>query len=337
MDNHIINFADSFNNYKQCVSNRDLLYLLDALKSKVPIKRVECSRLRNPTLRGLLALYEILCINKSVIDLKISSHIIDVVNGVFCLSATHYSAHVSPGDVKSFQRLCIKELSLKGCSFTDAGVSALCDLFKFSSSLTVIDLSECNICDDVLLKIISALQYNPNLKKVSLNNSSITFNSLLKILDLRSSEKLPEYFETHPHSIDLRHGVFCFVPQCRTELTSDQLSSLQSYLKKFIIKEFTLKKCRFSDYIILYEIIRCNFKFLTFIDFSYCGLNDHNLMEILNKLQLQSNSNLTEIHLGLNSIGAEGAFALTEALTVDASVSKVCLACNSIGAEGAIV
>jgi hypothetical protein len=44
---------------------------------------------------------------------------------------------------------------------------------------------------------------------------------------------------------------------------------------------------------------------------------------------------LTTIELGWNSIGAEGAAALAEALKVNRSVTDFHLNCNSVGAEGA--
>ncbi|KAL0243286.1 hypothetical protein GEMRC1_005847 [Eukaryota sp. GEM-RC1] len=50
---------------------------------------------------------------------------------------------------------------------------------------------------------------------------------------------------------------------------------------------------------------------------------------------LKTNSTITSLELGSNSIGAEGAGALAESLKVNASVTSVNLWNNSIGAEGA--
>jgi len=49
---------------------------------------------------------------------------------------------------------------------------------------------------------------------------------------------------------------------------------------------------------------------------------------------LKTNTSVTSINLGFNSIGAEGMKALAEALKTNTSVTSIDLRCNSIGAEG---
>ena len=46
------------------------------------------------------------------------------------------------------------------------------------------------------------------------------------------------------------------------------------------------------------------------------------------------NTSLTEIHLGENNIGAEGAKYVAEALKVNTSLTEINLASNKIGDEG---
>ncbi|KAL0251710.1 hypothetical protein GEMRC1_000922 [Eukaryota sp. GEM-RC1] len=71
--------------YGEEVENTDLVLLLSGLKSNVPIKRVECSGFKSPSLEGLMALFEILSFNKSLIDLDISPHFIDVEKECFVI------------------------------------------------------------------------------------------------------------------------------------------------------------------------------------------------------------------------------------------------------------
>ncbi|KAL0251852.1 hypothetical protein GEMRC1_001064 [Eukaryota sp. GEM-RC1] len=67
--------------YDSKINNIDLILLLDALKSNVPIKRVDCLGLRSPNLEGLFALLEIQSLHKSIIDLNVFPHSFDVSRG----------------------------------------------------------------------------------------------------------------------------------------------------------------------------------------------------------------------------------------------------------------
>ncbi|KAL0239382.1 hypothetical protein GEMRC1_009490 [Eukaryota sp. GEM-RC1] len=126
------------------VENSDLISLLTALKSNIPIRCVECRGLKSLSLDGFIALLQILVLKKSVIDLDISPHAIDVENGVFCFSPLSFK-QMSAETVLTLKFLLncftVKELTLKRCRFSFRALHMLCDLIKASSSLTFLDLS----------------------------------------------------------------------------------------------------------------------------------------------------------------------------------------------------
>ncbi|KAL0239635.1 hypothetical protein GEMRC1_009743 [Eukaryota sp. GEM-RC1] len=93
------------------ISNFDLVSLLDALKSNLPIKRVNCLGVTSPSLEGLIAFFEILSLNKSVLELDVSPHIIDIENGVFLFSPT--SSTKIDGENMSFLKSVLKRVDVK--------------------------------------------------------------------------------------------------------------------------------------------------------------------------------------------------------------------------------
>ncbi|KAL0239721.1 hypothetical protein GEMRC1_009829 [Eukaryota sp. GEM-RC1] len=88
---HSIDVSLGLISYQFKAGYNDLMSLLYALKSNIPIKRVEFCGLKSATLGRLVVIFEILSINKSVIDLDISPHNIDVENGVFRFSPEQYT------------------------------------------------------------------------------------------------------------------------------------------------------------------------------------------------------------------------------------------------------
>ncbi|KAL0233031.1 hypothetical protein GEMRC1_011778 [Eukaryota sp. GEM-RC1] len=116
IDPHSVNFDDGYIHYNHEVHSSDLISLLKALKSEVPIKHVECRGLKYPNLEDLFALFEILSINNSVISLDISPHLINTQTCVFCFSPTN-SPQLTAEQVSSlkcfFDSFNIKNLHLK--------------------------------------------------------------------------------------------------------------------------------------------------------------------------------------------------------------------------------
>ncbi|KAL0228895.1 hypothetical protein GEMRC1_013515 [Eukaryota sp. GEM-RC1] len=91
---HLIDFSRGSIYYHDRVEDGDLICLLNALKSDVPVKSVDCKGSSSITLTGLIALFEILSFNKSVIDLDISPHLIDISRG-----SIYYDNHVEDADL----------------------------------------------------------------------------------------------------------------------------------------------------------------------------------------------------------------------------------------------
>ncbi|KAL0239801.1 hypothetical protein GEMRC1_009909 [Eukaryota sp. GEM-RC1] len=153
LDVFIINFDSKLITYNHWISNRDLNSLLDALKSNLPIKRVECCRLKSPSLRGLATLFQILSINRSVIDVDVAPHSINIEHGVFRY-LPESCTHLTVEEVSSLRSLLrcfnIKELTIKNCSFTDESVTVLCNFIRINNTLTSIDFNDCNLSDDVV-------------------------------------------------------------------------------------------------------------------------------------------------------------------------------------------
>ncbi|KAL0240858.1 hypothetical protein GEMRC1_006094 [Eukaryota sp. GEM-RC1] len=186
---HFIDLTHGFIYYYNKVESSDLAILLEALQSNVPINRIECLGVFNLSLSGLLAAFEILAFNKTVIDIDCSPHVIDIDNGLFCYSPLWYVVSVDELSTLStfIETHSIKQLVLKHCHFTDGSVSVLFDLISVNSSLTSVDFSYCGLSDDNIFVIIAALQSNnsSNIMKLNLSNNSISSagaNALTEVL-----------------------------------------------------------------------------------------------------------------------------------------------------------
>ncbi|KAL0232926.1 hypothetical protein GEMRC1_011673 [Eukaryota sp. GEM-RC1] len=88
--------------YQFKVGYRDLISLLNALQSNSPIKRVEFRGLKSLSLGRLIVIFQILSVDKSVIDPDISPHLIDVENGVFCF-CPEQSTKITAKEISSLQ------------------------------------------------------------------------------------------------------------------------------------------------------------------------------------------------------------------------------------------
>ncbi|KAL0248749.1 hypothetical protein GEMRC1_003983 [Eukaryota sp. GEM-RC1] len=80
---HFLNVSTGYICFKKSLTSSDMVSLLRSLKSNVAITRLECGSFEKLNLAGLMDLFEILSINKSLLDLDISPHLIDVENCVF--------------------------------------------------------------------------------------------------------------------------------------------------------------------------------------------------------------------------------------------------------------
>ncbi|KAL0228695.1 hypothetical protein GEMRC1_013315 [Eukaryota sp. GEM-RC1] len=97
---HFINLNAGSIRFQGFIYDADVFSLLKALQSNVSIQTVKCNGLKEITLKGLIALFEILSINKSMIDFDLFPHCVDVDHGLFCFSP------------KSITQVSIEDLSL---------------------------------------------------------------------------------------------------------------------------------------------------------------------------------------------------------------------------------
>ncbi|KAL0249131.1 hypothetical protein GEMRC1_004364 [Eukaryota sp. GEM-RC1] len=155
--------------------------LLEALHSKVFITRVDCKGCRFLNLTGLIALFEILSLNKSVIDLDASPHLIDVDNGLFYFSQKN-STELTTEEISKLQSLLknfnIKELSLRGCRFTDQTITDICDSIRLLNSSTSVEFRDCALSDHAFMNIISAVEVDSYLKVIDSHSTNIEPRSI---------------------------------------------------------------------------------------------------------------------------------------------------------------
>ncbi|KAL0229348.1 hypothetical protein GEMRC1_013966 [Eukaryota sp. GEM-RC1] len=338
---HLIDFSSGAMYYYKYVEDDDLICLLNALKSDVIVKSVDCKGSSIISVKGLIALFEVISFNKSVIDVDISPHLINVGNGVFRFSKKSESLFGKPDittvDCISLQnflnRFSIKELSFEGCLFSVESFSILCDSIKAHNSLTSVELWGCNLSESGFLNVITALQFKSCFKIIDLDNSNVKPKSLFRCLDVILAGKLTPTIEISNCVINVETGVFNLSFESDTQVTADEVSSLQCFLQCFNMKRLILRGCIFTNeaVAILGDIIRTIQ--LTFVDFSYC-----NLSHLFGNISEPSNvfsPSITMLDLRCNRIGSEGARALAEALKVNSTIIEIYLDKNSIGPEGA--
>ncbi|KAL0251665.1 hypothetical protein GEMRC1_000877 [Eukaryota sp. GEM-RC1] len=143
---HSIDLFNGCVNYDSTVLNRDLAALWTVVSLQVPIKRVECLGSRNLSLKGLVALFAILSVNNSLIEIDFSPHSIDIEGGTFCLSPPRLTpvSAVQVSFLKSIlDQFDIKQFTIQRCQYPDDAISVLYDLIALGRyRLTSVDLSD---------------------------------------------------------------------------------------------------------------------------------------------------------------------------------------------------
>ncbi|KAL0233143.1 hypothetical protein GEMRC1_011888 [Eukaryota sp. GEM-RC1] len=263
VDPHSINFDDGYIHYNHEVDYSDLISLVEALKSDVPIKHVECRRLKYPNLEDLFALFEILSINNSVITVKIFPHLINTKTGVFCFNPVN-SPQITAEEVSSLkcflQCFNIKKLTLTRCSFTSEAISDLYDLIRVNNTLTSIDFSGCLFSKTDFWSIIYALALNSCLRKFMLVNIIVELSDLVKMFKLISSQstKTIRNIKISHHSINFDDGSIRY----NNEVDYSDLISLLEGLKSEVpIKHVECRRLKYpnlEDLFALFEILSIN-------------------------------------------------------------------------------
>ncbi|KAL0229191.1 hypothetical protein GEMRC1_013811 [Eukaryota sp. GEM-RC1] len=372
---HLIDFSNGCIFYNNRVENDDLICLLNGLKSNIPVKSVDCKGSLSITLTGLIALFEILSYNKSFIDVDISPHLINVGNGVFCFNGNCSSKLTITTDectslLNFLNCFNIKKLSFEGCLFTDESFSILCDSIKAHNSLTSVELWDCHLSDSGFMNVISALQFKSCFKIIDIDRSYVKPKSLFRCLDVILAGKLTPTIEVSNCVINVETGVLNLSFESDTQVTADEVSSLQCFLQCFNMKKLILHSCIFTNesatvifaislvpsqnlqmYFLpsitvldlrciigskgaraLAEALKVN-STITYINLTQNSIGPERTRVLVEVLKV--NSTITHVDLGDNSIGPEGARALADVLKVNSTIVEIYLKSNSIGPEGA--
>ncbi|KAL0239545.1 hypothetical protein GEMRC1_009653 [Eukaryota sp. GEM-RC1] len=319
---HSIDVPQCSLNYALEIDDHDLLSLLEALKSSLPIKRVECCGLQSPTLKGILDLFEILSINKSVINIDVSPHFIDVKKGII-----RYRSTAENGDLISILKAVKANIPIKlfncfGWSSPNLeGLVTLFEIFSFSKSGANFDFSiglsrYSTVKGNELFSVLNALESNVIIKRVDsrvLRNTNL--QGLIALFEFLTVNKYVIDFDSTSHIVDVDNGVFCFSPESLTQISVDETFYLHRSLKGFNVKELVLRRCSFTDetITILRDFIRDNLS-LTSVDFSFCHLGS-NIRSIL--YALQTISCLKKINLSYTDISLTSLLNIFELISTN--------------------
>ncbi|KAL0241735.1 hypothetical protein GEMRC1_006970 [Eukaryota sp. GEM-RC1] len=331
-----INFDDGSLCCDHQVDYSDLISLLETLKSDVSIKRVECRGLKNESLEDLFVLFEILSINKSLVIIDISPHLIDITNGVFCYSPAN-SPQIAATQVSSLKCFLecfnIKQLTLRGSCFSSKAIPGLCDLIRVNNTLTSIDFRGCLLSENDFWSIIDALQLNFCLSNVILENDFIGFSELLDIFTKNSTQSTKTM-----RSIQISRNLINFDDRslhCDHQVDYSDLILLLETLKSDVsIKRVEcrgLKNESLEDLFVLFEILSIN-KSLVIIDISphlidievgsilYDSFVQHSdLISLLETLKSDVSIKRVECR-GLENERLEDLFVLFEILSINKSL-----------------
>ncbi|KAL0242387.1 hypothetical protein GEMRC1_004950 [Eukaryota sp. GEM-RC1] len=114
------------------ISRTDMYSLIYVLNLKLPIKRVDCHGLIDPCFDCIVALYHLLFINNSLIDVDIFPHYIDTESGIFSFSTLNH-IEITVEIVCDLSSFDLKELTLQKERFADDGLTVLCDLLMVNT------------------------------------------------------------------------------------------------------------------------------------------------------------------------------------------------------------
>ncbi|KAL0232673.1 hypothetical protein GEMRC1_011420 [Eukaryota sp. GEM-RC1] len=268
---HCIDVSLGLIRYQFKVGYRDLMSLLNALQSNIPIKRVECRGLKSLSLERLIVIFQILSVDKSVIDLDISPHLIDVENGMFCFFPEQ-STEITTEEVSFLKTLLkcynIKRLTLQRCRFSFKAIQVLCDLIKINNTLTSVDFSCFELYNSIsfyysegavhISKVINSFQSHSHLRTINLSHVTFGFNHLLTIYELISTGHLPPNIKVFPHSIDVSLGLIRYLNQIKHDHLISLLKALKSNVHIKRVECCELYPLNFAKFIALFKILALN-------------------------------------------------------------------------------
>ncbi|KAL0252200.1 hypothetical protein GEMRC1_001412 [Eukaryota sp. GEM-RC1] len=193
-----IDFSLGILHYDNQLGDSDLISILNFLKSNVSIKRIDCLGFSTLSLQGLIDLFKICTINKTILNYGVCPHAIDVENSIFTFSPRR-STNISVDDVASLQcflqSFSVKVLTLKNCCLPFETRVAIFKLLRINSTLTSIEFSDCDLYDDDLTELISSIGLNPstNIRNIHLHSLSFSNQALSNLAStLRKNNPLAE-------------------------------------------------------------------------------------------------------------------------------------------------
>ncbi|KAL0248400.1 hypothetical protein GEMRC1_003636 [Eukaryota sp. GEM-RC1] len=155
-------------------SDRNAMRIIDIVQSNTCLKSINISNSWF-SFKSLLTILGRLSNHELLPKVDLSPHLVDVEKGVFCYSPQTYFPIFSEqmASLLAFgQSFTLRKLTLNRCQFSEESINALCDLIRLSNSLTSIDFSKCELCDEYFIQILSALQVNSHVNGLRMNLSS---------------------------------------------------------------------------------------------------------------------------------------------------------------------
>ncbi|KAL0241188.1 hypothetical protein GEMRC1_006423 [Eukaryota sp. GEM-RC1] len=211
---HIVEVSLGSISFDGYTCNEDLIFLLKSLKNNISISHIETLGYKGSTIQGIVALFQILSINTSIIDLDIFPNFIDVDNGVLQFSPKKCFT-ITAEEISSLKYLLdtftIKEFSINGCRLNDELFNNLCDFFFHNKSLTSIEFSSCDLSDQQILTLFQQFVSNSNsqILTITLMNNSFSNQGLTDLLELlKGCSSIIENIEIHLEGNPLDRTVF---------------------------------------------------------------------------------------------------------------------------------
>ncbi|KAL0228730.1 hypothetical protein GEMRC1_013350 [Eukaryota sp. GEM-RC1] len=221
-------------------------------------------------------------------------------------------------------------------SLSNEEVQALATMSEKNGTLLVLNL-DLAVTSSQFLNIVNGLKMNSTLLVTKLKLYALDLNCLMVMFETFTVKKLNCSLDSSTHFIDVDNGVFCFAHSFYC-FSTEELSSLQSFLECFNIKELTLKDCRFTKETItaLCDLIRSNYSLTSvhFSDFHLVDLTPLGSNLRMSKIQfddlcfnltnaIQSNSRLTKVTMGTRDMSIKTLLNIFELVSNNKLTSNI--------------
>ncbi|KAL0235751.1 hypothetical protein GEMRC1_002333 [Eukaryota sp. GEM-RC1] len=141
-----------------------------------------------------------------------------------------------------------------------------------------------------LISLLNALQRSVPIQRVKfrdINSRDRGLAMVVTLVQIRLINRSVLKFDNFDHDVDVDKGLFSFSPDNPTKTSSDDVSSLQSFLECHSIKRLVLKQCWFSNHAIntLCDLIRASCS-LTSVHFT--SRHELNTLKLIDAVQANS-------------------------------------------------